>query len=1106
MLCRQIVRALLCGGADIIEEGISVHLSALDYAIGLLTVAVDSLIGGGHFALGFASVAEWMSLTNTLLDTGTETETRYNGGQTLLLIVAARGQTDVVRALVSAGADVNTQDDDGVSALSVASQQGFIDIVNILLDRRAQIETRDNLGHRPLHYAAANGQTDVVRALVSAGANVNTHDNEGVSASALSIASNNGCVDIVNILLDSVAQISLTSRCDAANAIKVQMKTATDIKATSATRYSVTDTPLSTQIVMALLRGGADIIAVGISVHFSALEYAICLLTVAVVSLAGGGHFALCFASVAEWISLLNTLLDSDVETETKDNEGHTLLLIVAATGQTDVVRALVSAGADVNVQRNDGVSALGYASEKGHIDIVNILLYKGAHIETRDNEGRTPLWVAASWGQTDVVRALVSAGADVNTQNNDGVSAIGGGSAKGHFDIVNILLGKGVHIETRDNLGRTPLWLAAAFGQTDVVRALVSAGADVNTRHTDGVSVLGYASEKGHVDIVKILLDKGAHIEIRDNVGRTPLWFAAGNGQTDVVRKLVSAGADVNTQNNDGGSALGAASQEGHINTVNVLLDNGAEIECRDNEGRTPLWFAAAGGSVDIVNILLKRGADMHVKNNDNLQLIDMVSYYGHVDIVQILTSCKSPTMSPRYNSLDVIPIDCHRNSALHLTTDSRTAITLLKNGADVEAENVDGLRPIHCAVRTGLVELVELLILHGANVDAADVFGNRPLHDAVCHGLDVVQQLVQHGAKLNVQNIDGKTPLHIAIDLQQSDVIVFLLNQDADVGLTDVWRNTPLHYLTFGPLAVSTVAESVVKVLTNKPQHLFIRNAVDVSVSMQITTNETSHDQGHQLHGEHISFNRIANSPTLVQTHNSNYLNQLKLYTDCNGNTALHCAVGVYGQIKMFKVSTDVTKIVELLVKLGADINAQNNDGLTPLHVARGEKAIEACLQHGGDQSFTITDKRGRNFWHLLFLTRTLTELYDSERTIRPMIAISDGKYSVDDLNRTPLHYACMDRHPHIASWNWLAMEFIKHFSVEHINIRDRFGRTALHYAAIGDKYELQTMLKTMKADDTVKDNYQNTVIDYQNIRSNFRVYTSIDEIFRFHRKKSS
>jgi len=647
--------------------------------------------------------------------------------------------------------------------------------------------------------------------------------------------------------------------------------------------------------------------------------------------------------------------------------------------------------------------------------------------------------------------------------------------------------------LESTDNDGETLLMTAAGNGQTCMVRALVSAGADVNAQRNDGASALSFASREGYLDVVNVLLKNRADVATRDNLGRTPLWFAAARGQTDVVRALVRARADVNTQRNDGVSALTFASQ-GHSDTVNVLLDNGADVECRDIKARTVLWFAAAAGHTDTVDTLLKHGADMHVRSIDNVELIDMVSYLGHTDILEILTSRYSSATALNCHKKYLhyrIHADCRRNTALHLTTDLQTMISLLHEGADIEAENVDGLRPIHCAVRKGL-ELVELLIQHGANVDAADIFGNRPLHDAVCHGLNIVQLLVQHGAKLDVQNIDGKTPLHIAVDRQQSDVIVFLLNLHADVGLTDIWCNTSLHYLTYRLLAVTELRENVAKFLNKNPQYLLIRNAVDMPVLLHITTHGILHDQSHKVHAEHSAFNSIIDSTTLTLAHNVNCLSQRKLYTDCQGNTALHYAVGVYGQLKMFKVSTDVTRTVELLVKLGADINAQNKDGLTPLHVARGEKAIEACLQHGGDQSLTITDKHGRNFWHLLFLTRTHKS--EVERSIRRLFATSDAKYSSDDLGRTPLQYACMARSLRTTSWYWLATEFIKQFSVEHINKQDRFGRTALHYAAIENLSEFTDMLKTMKADNTVQDKYHKTSKYYKDIQDNFKVQVSL------------
>jgi len=307
----------------------------------------------------------------------------------------------------------------------------------------------------------------------------------------------------------------------------------------------------------------------------------------------------------------------------------------------------------------------------------------------------------------------------------------------------------------------------------------------------------------------------------------------------------------------------------------------------------------------------------------------------------------------------------------------------SLLENGADIEAENIDGLRPIYCAVRTGFVELVELLIQHGANVDAADIYGNRPLHEAVlCHGLTIVQLLVCHGAKVNVQNVDGKTPLHIAIDHQQSEVVKFLLNAGADVGLADVWHNTPLHYLTLGQMQCYVHEEYFVE-QTKKYQHLLIRNAVGVNALSLVTAHEfcneiyrkqkmsnaSSTASEADLCSKQLAHDFTSSvSQSLQELGHIMTFSKIRVYcrkdlaqTDCYGNTLLHYAVGIYGHFKLYRVSTDVIKTVLFLVKHGLDINAQNNDGLTPLHVACGKEAIQACLQHADDQSFTITDKRG-------------------------------------------------------------------------------------------------------------------------------------------------
>jgi len=1059
--------AAACGQTDVVRALVSAGAD------------VNAQRNDGSSALGFASEKGYVDIVNMFLDYSAKVETRDSLGRTPLQFAAAYGKTDCVRALVSAGADVNTQRNDGSSALGFASQNGYIGIVNMLLDYRAEIETRDNPGSTPLWFAAANGQTDVVRALVSAGADVNAQRNDG--ASALGIASQKGYIDIVNMLLDNGAEIE--------------------------TRYNDGSTPLwfaaangQTDVVHALVSAGAD---------FNTQR--------------NDGASALGIASEKGHIDIVSILLNKGTQIKTRDNDGRTPLWFAAANGQTDVVSALVSAGADVNAQCNDGSSALGFASAKGHIDIVNILLDKGAQIGTRDSVGRTPLLFAAAFGQTDVVHVLVSAGADVNTQRNDGVSALGIASQEGYFDIVNMLLVDDAEIETRDNVGHTPLWFAAAKGQTDVVRALVSAAADINTQRND----------TGSLDL---LLDNSAYNETSDNL-HCKVWQVARNGQPGCMEPDLDDCSSCNSSPVSGTALSGHrhASKSVTRNEANLrhleyeyldalnafgqwcsrdveeilelLIINGSCINAATHgENQSALMSAVSRGRFDVVKALIQHGADIHDRNFDNMQPVDMASYCGHRHLVEFLSSSSSHALPSPCSNLcprSGVFVDCRRNTAMHLTTDLQAMKSLLQNGADVEAENVDGLRPIHRTVRMELVELVELLIEHGANVDPADVFGNRPLHDAVCHGLNVVQLLVQHGAKLNVQNIDGKTPLHIAIEREQSDVIVFLLSQDADVGLTDVWRNTPLHYFTSELLAVSEVAESVANILTKWIQYKCIRNIVDMPISLPITTRTASDDQCDDVPVQHTP-TKVArlSYEILTQAHNVNFFCREKLETDCQGNTPLHHAVGVYGKFKMFQVRSHVSKTVEFLLKWGADINTQNKDGFTPLHVARGKEAIEVCLRHADNQSFTtITDKQGRNFWHLLFLTRTQNES-ELETFIRPMIATSDpAKYSVDDLSRTPLHYACMDRNPWIAERYWLAKEFIEKFSDKHVNKQDRFGRTALHYAAIDGRQTLTDMLETKKADSSIRDNYRKTSSQYAEMLRYFQT-----QVFLLRLMKSS
>ena len=210
--------------------------------------------------------------------------------------------------------------------------------------------------------------------------------------------------------------------------------------------------------------------------------------------------------------------------------------------------------------------------------------------------------------------------------------------------------------------------------------------------------------------------------------------------------------------------------------------------------------------------------------------------------------------------------------------------------------------------------------------------------------------------------------------------------------------------------------------------------------------------------------------------------------MFVDCYGNTPLHHAVGVYDELKTFNIRDDVSEVVDYLVKHGADINAQNNAGLTPLLVAEADKAIKACLRHADDQSFMITDKQGRNFWHLLFILSSehKCNILMAADILHMIPSLGAAVFGHDSLRRTPLHYACMregcDRQEFTCNFiNALNDDLI-------VNKQDEFGRTALHYALIVGNRQLVNLLATKKADMMIQDKFGKTAKDYVTMRDEF------------------
>ncbi len=100
--------------------------------------------------------------------------------------------------------------------------------------------------------------------------------------------------------------------------------------------------------------------------------------------------------------------------------------------------------------------------------------------------------------------------------------------------------------------------------------------------------------------------------------------------------------------------------------------------------------------------------------------------------------------------------------------SNDVAGAQRLMALGVDVNAQDKNGLTPLHAAANHRSYEVAELLISQGANVNAQDKNGLTPLHVAANFSAHVAHLLMQHGADVMLSNHRGEFPADYARNVQ--------------------------------------------------------------------------------------------------------------------------------------------------------------------------------------------------------------------------------------------------------------------------------------------------------------------------------------------------
>ncbi len=479
--------------------------------------------------------------------------------------------------------------------------------------------------------------------------------------------------------------------------------------------------------------------------------------------------------------------------------------------------------------------------------------------------------------------------------------------AAQGNLTSVKAFLAQGININTQDERGNTALMQAVYGKHLHIITFLVEQGANVNLINKDGWSALLYASNR---DIFRYLLKHNADPTVTAESGFNILMAAAYAGDKATLADFIKQGADINSKDKYAWSLLINAIKGGHFDVVKYLIDNGANVNTKTVHGWTPIMIAAEGENLAIIKYLVKNGADINVESPDSWSLLMLAAKLGDLNTIQYL-------------------ID--QNVNIH-----------------AKDQNL------------------------GWNALSVAVYNNH---------LELVKLLVNKGLDISIVTKDNETLLHIAAMNDSVDTAKYLIKNGIDIERKTKWTNkTALHTAAFsGAINTLTYLMEEVKV-PNDDVKVELLNAAAQGGNLAIV--EYLHSKGADVNGRvHDKELNYFDIPLMTAARYGqydivNFLIDKGADTNSrskNGYTALMCAAMIdESELKRYAKSTEETfprdnmAVIRALVKNGADINAQNNQGKTALYELIKNKsdnvtAFAYLLNKGADAN--ITDKDGKS-----------------------------------------------------------------------------------------------------------------------------------------------
>ncbi|KAI8803381.1 ankyrin repeat-containing domain protein [Cladochytrium replicatum] len=895
-------------------------------------------------------------------------------------VAAALGYNLVISAILSVLNNGNqslsylleTKDASGATPVFLAASNGHTGAVKTLLKFGANASAENRDLRTPLHAASGYGHTDIVRELLLSGAVVDAKDEDGVSPVFFCARTPPSCLDCAHLLVGPVGKANPDlrdwwGRTPVAAAVRTRRNDVLLVLLEANANPSILDVKGYSPLAVAAEVGNAD--AIRLLIKYGARP-----------DEGGKGANAPVHVAVrSEQLEALQALLDGGAGTEVEDSGYCTPIIVAAREGFTKVVQLLINKGANVNHYPNgDGFNgtAIYYAAYHNHIEVARLILSQsGVDLELAYSDGQTPLIVAAERGHAGMVELLLAAGANPNATTKDGEDFLYFAAFGGLNQVVLRAIEQEPQLLNRKDTGNTLLHSAVSGYHLGLVQALVAKGADVNARNNEAKTSLHLIADvwrgsrmdktdgikEDGIEICKALLYAGAEVDVASESGFRAIQYAALMGKQDIVGVLLDAGADPRVVDGEGRSLFDLCIVGSCYTILDRLLLSGvAQCDIVNERGYRPLFTATSMTTdVSVFRVLLKHGADVNAKNGPGAQggddrfetALHNAARLGKVEIVKALLEAGADPNAIDNNGRT--PLFTLGESSWNRVADGVKPLivdALVRAGGKVDVEDKEGVQAMDLLMEirpydpqsspADRLAMVRIFLSHGASVGRANKQGQTLVISGSAAGLkDIVELAIEGGAEISAVDFDGATALHHATKACAIDVMQLLLSKGANVEARE-WKagETPLHRV---PVSASRSWGGKTPEECVAATKLLLEAGADASAAV------ISH--GWTLLHDAVSAGSSGGGVVELL---------LRAGADVN-------AVNTLGWTPLLLAAkSEVPSYVKRLLDLGARMDAvENSDGHTAAHCAISYRRIEnLSLLLDNGHPLEIKDKLGR------------------------------------------------------------------------------------------------------------------------------------------------